>query len=145
MKYAVILKAVLVLVAFSMAACVTEPEQDADLLFLVQKPVEGERVVMDALYQGSVVERDGCLRLGDEPDGHTVVWPPGFSLVRRVGGHEVRNEAGRAIGQVGGFFRLGGGEVPTLWEDGPVDDQTRTAALDRCPGRYWLVGEVVAP
>ena len=141
MKYAVISKFVLVLFAFGVAACVTEAELDAALLFLVQKPVEGERVVMEALYQGTVVEHDGCLRLGDEPDGHTVVWPPGFSLLGRT----ERNEAGRAIGQVGGFFRLGGGEVPTLWENGPVDETIRAAALDRCPGRYWLVGDVVSP
>ena len=147
MKYTVLTKVGFVLVAVGMAACVTEAELEPadDLLFFVQKPVEGERVVMDALYQGSVIERDGCLRLGDEPDSHTVVWPPGFSLVRSAGDQVVLNEAGRSIGSIGGFFRLGGGEVTTLWEDGPVDDATRTAALDRCPGRYWLVGDVVAP
>ena len=142
----VVLPVSVLLLAFVMAACTTDPadpEAPTGLLFLVQKPVEGERVVMEALYQGSVVERNDCLRLGDEPDGHTVVWPPGFSLVDMAGTPVVLDETGREIGQIGDFFRLGGGEVPTLWEDGFVEEPTRAEALRRCPGRYWIVGEVL--
>ena len=98
---------------------------------------------MDALYQGSVVEIDGCFRLGGEPVGHTVVWPPGYALVERTGKYRVVDETGYEIGQIEESFRFGGGEVPTLWAEGPVDEAIRLAALRRCPGRYWLVGEVL--
>ena len=146
MRYRFLSKGGLVVLACLMAACSTElltsAFNDDDPLFLVQKPVEGERVVMEALYEGSVVEVDGCLRLGEEPDSHTVVWPPAFTLTTQDGERVVLDEEGRAVGRIGHFFRLGGGEVQTLWKNGPVDEAARTAALDRCPGRYWLVGDV---
>lgn len=149
MKYAILSKGALVVLAGLLAACNTELFTSTfnadDPLFLVQKPVDGERTVMEALYEGSVVEVDGCLRLGDEPDSHTVVWPPAFSLSTKDGAQVVLDDNGRTIGRLGDFFRLGGGEVPMLWENGPVDEAARTAALDQCPGRYWLVGEVLQP
>ena len=138
----ILLPASVLLLAALLAACDSDPEAAPDLLFLVKKPVEGERIVMDALYEGSVVESEGCLRFGDEPERHTVVWPPGFSLTNVDGSYVVLDERGRTVGQIGRFFRFGGGEVETLWEDGPVAETARVEALRRCPGRYWIVGEV---
>ncbi|HMB90806.1 MAG TPA: hypothetical protein VKP65_08160 [Rhodothermales bacterium] len=147
MKYAILSKGALVVLACLLAACntvlLTSTFNDDDPLFLVQKPVDGERMVMEALYEGSVVEVEGCLRLGDEPDSHTVVWPPAFSLSTQDDAQVVLDDEGHAVGRIGDFFRLGGGEVPTLWENGLVDEVARTAALDQCPGRYWLVGDVL--
>ncbi|MDX1430360.1 MAG: hypothetical protein R3282_08735, partial [Rhodothermales bacterium] len=53
----------------------------------------------------------------------------------------VMTDAGKIVGQIGGEFRLGGGEVETLWDGGPVTSPARQVALTTCPGRYWIVGE----
>jgi hypothetical protein len=114
-----------------------------DVLFITQAEPDGDggRVVMEALYEGSVVVRDGCIRLGDLAERHTVVWPPGFRLFA-LGEGMVLDSGGRQVGQLGSRFVLGGGEVPTLWESGPVEESMRLEALATCPGRYWLVGDV---
>jgi hypothetical protein len=54
----------------------------------------------------------------------------------------VRDAAGREIGQVGGSFRLGGGEVQSLHEGIGVSAADRQRAATHCPGRYWVVGDV---
>ncbi|MBW3571326.1 MAG: hypothetical protein KY467_09480 [Gemmatimonadetes bacterium] len=97
------------------------------------------KVVMQALFEGRV-DRDeqGCLRL-DSQDRHTVVWPFGFTLVRRDGGLYVRDAFRRDIGRIGGPFRFGGGEVPTV-EGADLPAGKRELAESRCPGRYWVVG-----
>lgn len=139
----IVSRSALIVLAFLLAACSTElfsTSSADDVLFLVHKPVE-HRSVMEALYQGTVVEIDGCLRFGDEPAGHTVVWPPGFSLNRKAGRLVVRDENGQSVGVIDGSFIFGGGEVPTLWEGGPLTEADRAAALSQCPGRYWIVGE----
>ncbi|MGH7539896.1 MAG: hypothetical protein ACRELC_02750 [Gemmatimonadota bacterium] len=99
-------------------------------------------VVMEALFVGRVI-RDpaGCLRL-ETPDQHTVVWPFGFRLVPADGGLAVRDADGQAVGRIGGDFRLGDGEVPFLHEGLALPEAERRAAETRCPGRYWIVGDV---
>ncbi len=112
---------------------------DSDVLMLVQGAPQNS--VMQALYVGKVDRQGECLRLASPVEGHTVVWPHGFSL----GGparDTILDDGGRTVGRIGDSFRLGGGEVPTLWENGPVSEPVRREALKRCPGRYWLVGEV---
>lgn len=112
-----------------------------DVVFLTQN-VEPE-AVMDALFEGDVVLDDvGCLRL-DAPDRHTVVWPVGFSL--EVDGDDltVRDAEGRTVGSIGGTFRLGGGEVERLHEGIAMAPSDKTKAEERCPGRYWIVGEAL--
>lgn len=106
-----------------------------DVIFLVQR-VE-PTVVMEALFEGRVVpDSAGCLRLAG-PDPATVVWPYGA----RLDGLTVRDAAGRTIGRIGGPFRLGGGEVPALHTGIPLSAAEREAAR-RCPGRFWIVGDV---
>lgn len=111
-----------------------------ETLFFTQTVVPD--AVMDALFQGRV-SRDvaGCLRL-DLDDRHTVIWPKGFSLDRRPGHLVVLDAGGDAVGRIGGHFRLGGGEVPFLHAGIPLSDADRERAEARCPGRYWIVGEV---
>lgn len=111
-----------------------------DVLFLTRSAAP--QAVMDALFEGRV-ERDGsgCLRL-DLSDEHTVIWPTGFELAETAdGGLRVLDADGREVGRVGGRFRLGGGEVATLHEGIPMTEADRRAARERCPGRYWIVGE----
>lgn len=98
---------------------------------------------MQALYKGNVIaDAAGCLRLAGTGEQHTVVWPFGFELRRRKGVATVVDPNGRVIGEIGGAFTLGGGEIPTLHDGIPLSDAQRAQARERCPGRYWIVGDV---
>ena len=110
-----------------------------DLLMLTL--TESPAAHMEALFKGSVVaDARGCLRLRDA-DGATVIWPKDFRLVDRLGAAMVQDEGGRTVGAVGGDFRFGGGEVPM--HDGlALSAEARRAAEERCPGKYWIVGEL---
>lgn len=100
-------------------------------------------VQMEALYKGNVVaDAAGCLRLAGTGDHHTVVWPFGFELRAHNGGANVVDTRGRVVGEIGGSFTFGGGEVPTLHDGIALSDEHRALARERCPGRYWIVGEV---
>lgn len=135
-------------VALALAACgqaegtgPTFSRNEPPALFFVQGAPPA--VVMDALFQGRVT-RDavGCLRLDHLGDRHTVVWPHGFTIEERDDGLFVKDAAGRDVGRIGGSFRFGGGEIPALHEGLKLSDESRQLAESRCPGRYWIVGEV---
>ncbi|HEU4558727.1 MAG TPA: hypothetical protein VFS20_12795 [Longimicrobium sp.] len=134
------------LVALTLAACEaknrspTLSQTDLPAVFIVQGAPA--TAVMDALFQGRVtLDAQGCLRLENTGDQHTVVWPHGFTLEERGGALFVKDAAGREVGRVGGSFRFGGGETPVLHQ-GVVSEESRKLAESRCPGRYWIVGEV---
>lgn len=98
---------------------------------------------MEALSETPVlVDAQGCLRLGS-PDGHTVVWPLGWTF--DAAGDEIRilDDDGALVGQVGEEFRMGGGEVTSLPDHMGFTDADRELAEAHCPGRYWIVGEMV--
>jgi len=61
---------------------------------------------MDALYEGVLVDADGCVTTEDDA---TVVWPPGYGLEIRDG-RLVIVGGGRVVG-MGEPVALGGGEV----------------------------------
>ncbi|MGH7466060.1 MAG: hypothetical protein ACREK1_12840, partial [Longimicrobiales bacterium] len=108
-------------------------QERTGVIFVAQNVVPG--AVMEALFEGRVVaDSAGCLRL-DSPDPATVVWPKGFTISESGGALRVRNDVGREIGQIGGSFRLGGGEVQSLQEGVSAADRQR--AQTNCPGRYW--------
>jgi hypothetical protein len=115
-------------------------QEDTGVIFLAQNVVPD--AVMEALFQGRVVEdAAGCLRL-DSPDPATVIWPKGFTVAVIGETMIVHSAAGREIGRIGGSFRLGGGEVPSLGEHTGISDADRHRAETHCPGRYWIVGDV---
>ncbi len=119
----------------------TFTRNDGPAVFIVQGAPA--RAVMDALFQGRVtLDAQGCLRLDDVGgDRHTVVWPHGFTIEERGSALFVKDAAGNDVGRVGGSFRFGGGETLVLHE-GVVSEESRLLAESRCPGRYWIVGEV---
>ena len=114
-------------------------QEQTGIVFVRQN--ETPTAVMEALFEGRVIaDAAGCLRF-DSPDPATVVWPKGFTMVRSGNEMLVRGPAGRAIGRVGGTFRLGGGEVSSL-EGAAMSAADQQRAATHCPGRYWIVGDV---
>mgnify|MGYP001053328658 CR=1 FL=1 len=112
--------------------------------YFIRQP-EKPGAVMEALFLGQVVKDEaGCLRLQSPADA-TVVWPYRSSLGARDDGLWVVDAAGKEIGRIGGAFRFGGGEVPFLHEGLGFHEPERSAIHARCPGRYWIVGEVLTP
>ncbi|HUF70293.1 MAG TPA: hypothetical protein VMM79_16720 [Longimicrobiales bacterium] len=53
----------------------------------------------------------------------------------------VLDAAGQEVGTIPGQFRLGGGEVSVL-HDGVGTTAQRQRAITRCPGRFWIAGDV---
>jgi hypothetical protein len=140
-------RASIAFVAVLLAACSTGENDDpfdpllfqarTGVIFVAQNVVPV--AVMEALFEGRVIaDAAGCLRF-DSPDPATIVWPKGFTISESAGTMIVRNDAGRQIGQIGGSFRLGGGEL-SLVQD--VSDADRQRLESSCPGRYWIVGDV---
>lgn len=116
---------------------------ESDVVFLVQEVAPN--AIMDALYVGEVsVDDAGCLRLA-APDYHTVVWPLGFTLEESGDALRVLDGAGAEAGRIGGTFRLGGGEVVVLHEGVGLSAAARANATALCPGRFWIVGDVLVP
>lgn len=113
-----------------------------ETLFLVQS--EPATAVMEAFFQGRVVrDAAGCLRLeASGSDGATVVWPHGFTLDTAGDELRVRDDGAREVGRIGGEFRFGGGFVQTLHEGIPIAGSPRAEAAARCPGSFWIVGEL---
>jgi hypothetical protein len=111
-------------------------------MFATQAPTPGPREVMEALYEGPVVDAQGCLRLVSD-SAHTVVWPPEFTLRTRSGRYQVVDEGGAVAGTIGGMFRFGGGEIPRGALPELADANVGRELLARCPGRYWIVGEML--
>jgi len=98
-----------------------------------------QTMAMDALYHG-VVSRDanGCLRA----EGHeqrTVIWPEGWKLEARGEALFVKDATGSDVGRIGGQFRLGGGEIPSV-ESASLSASDAQRLQTRCPGSYWLAG-----
>lgn len=111
-------------------------------LFFAQ--TEQLRTAMEALYRGPVERADdGCLRI-QLSEGPTVVWPKGFGLEEGPGGElRVVDAAGEPVAALGDRFRLVGGIVTTLDEGMGLSEAGIQRALESCPGRYWIVGEVL--
>ena len=118
----------------------SEPE---NIYFPQLKPVNGERVFMEALLIGELVVVNGCIRMNSR-EGSTsylVVWPPDFTLGIENDSIYIRNGASEVVARVGEEIYMSGGEVPakTAW----LSQQLQQKLPDACPGPYWVVGEQV--
>jgi hypothetical protein len=131
-----------VMAVLALAGCRADVQApaDGDIVFLTQSVVPN--AVMDALFNGSVlIDGNGCIR-GESPDNLTIIWPNGFTLDRHGDAARIRDTTGRDVGGIPGPFRLGGGIAQTLHEGIALTDADRKRALERCPGQYWIAGDV---
>jgi hypothetical protein len=93
---------------------------------------DGEREVMQALFEGRLVLANGCLRLDTGHEDPLVVWPPGFTYADDT----VLDAAGEVVARPGQTLRMGGGEVSAI---GDVD--WNGPGPEVCDGPYFVVGE----
>jgi hypothetical protein len=108
-----------------------------------QGPVEGPRVVMEALLIGRLVLADGCLRIESvHGDGSQLpIWPPEFDLAAQGDEIQVLDGEGRVVARVGEEVYMGGGGGSATALAGCVREQLP----DACSGPYWIVGDGVRP
>jgi hypothetical protein len=108
-----------------------------------QGPIEGPRVVMEALLIGRLVLVDGCLRIesfyGDE--SLLPIWPPEFGLAAEGDGIQVLDGEGRVVALVGEEVYMGGGGGSATG----MADCVREQLPATCGGPYWIVGDGVRP
>ena len=101
---------------------------------LVSRPTESS---MDAILEGAVSVKDGCLGVGD----NVVIWPPGTTLARRD--PLVIHVPGLGQLQVGNHARLGGGYIQEMPES-PVNLEDShlglTVPSDCAKDSIWLAG-----
>jgi hypothetical protein len=89
------------------------------------------------------VDQAGCLRLTSTLEQATLIWPTGFSWVQIGAEIWIRDERGRETARIGSRLRLAGGFVATLDERLALTSTARRLASSSCPGKYWLVTEVL--
>jgi hypothetical protein len=132
-----------------------QPASSEPELFFATKP-EQDVLSMDALYQGPLVVRNGCVLIGSSGTYTVPIWPKGFTAARdRSGRLEVRDPQGAVMAVEGETFEMGGGYVAEFRPRGKVqarNDQLRRveeslgyAIPERCLRRdvygVWSVGE----
>ncbi len=83
----------------------------------------------DALYEGTLVEADGCIRTENR---FTVAWPPGYRLDVKDGQLVVWG-GGRTV-RMGEPVRMGGG----YYESEALPDLLSAAADTGCPMPFFL-------
>ena len=112
---------------------------DAPVLFLTQATAGGP--VMEALYTGRVaIDGRGCLVLDDSEGREAIIWPFGFQIRSDKQSLTIHDADGAEVLGVGELTRFGGGFVSDL-PAGLLRPDMRRAAVERCPGGYWVVGE----
>ena len=106
-----------------------------------QGPVEGPRVVMQALLIGRLVLVDGCLRIESVHGEESLlpIWPPEFGLAAEGDGIQVLDGEGRVVARVGEEVYMGGGGGSAEGLAECVREQLPAA----CGGPYWIVGDGV--
>lgn len=103
---------------------------------------------MPSMADGGVLSVDerGCLRLlqpAVDPDP-LPVWPPGYSLdAAGDGPARILDGEGRVVARVGDEIGVGGGPTSSLEEVADADERRLREIRERCPGAYFIVGEVV--
>lgn len=126
----------------------TTLSEDPDLFFptQLQGVRDGEpRAVMQALARGRLTLDDDCLRISSGSyDGNLLIWPPDYSFRATGGNVRILDEENRVVAKTGDRIEVGGGEVPgrSLRNIAYVGKSLGQKILRRCPGPYWLVGEV---
>lgn len=117
----------------------TSPTGDPQpITFPVQDPTNN---VMQALLEGTLIERERCLYISGEETYTSVlpIWPHGFSYERAGGNVSVLNADGKSVARTDSFVSMGGGMFGE--KDAPLPSELRPR-VGSCDGPYWIVGEI---
>jgi hypothetical protein len=144
-------------IALLLVACGGSPGAgtDPNLFF----PTEGDpgEVSMDALFQGPLVVRDGCVLAGESGTLTLPIWREGFTASRDGEGNVVVEDPdGDPVAVEGEVFEMGGGYIAEFEPRNKVDpmdaqlqqveDTTGITIPQRCLGPdvygVWWVGDV---
>lgn len=123
----------------SLRVATTIPVTPAPVVaFPQQAPTPGPRTMLAALVDGTLVLVDGCLRVRRaNGTSDLVIWPPEVALRTDGGAIQIVDAGGRVAARVGAPIAMGGGQLSTVPSHG-----LREAPPARCPGPYWLTGEI---
>lgn len=145
-------------VSLLLASCNEAPVRDGSDLFFPTKPEEAG-ASMEALYQGPLVVRDGCVLIGRPGDYSVPIWWEGSTAERDGSGRlVVRDGEGAVVATEGESFEMGGGYVAEFQPQDKVEgreEQLRRveewlgySIPERCLGSdvygVWSVGETSA-
>jgi hypothetical protein len=104
-----------------LASCGTVDTADGSGLFFPTDPEE-QTFVMQALYEGPLTVREGCVLIGRPGDFSIAVWPKGFTTQRddseRI---VVLDERGKVVAIEGQVFDMSGGLVAEFRPEGKVE------------------------
>lgn len=95
--------------------------------------------MMQALIEGELTIRDGCLIVGND----LAIWPPGWTLGMGADRLEVRDADGARVGALGDSVRFGGGQ---LSDPKHAADVIGREPPPECRGlTAWVVGSAARP
>jgi hypothetical protein len=142
-------------VGLLLAACSDAPASTESDLFFPTNPEQGGDS-MDALYQGPLVVRDGCVLIGRPGEYAVPIWWKDFTAERNGSGQlVVRDGEGAVVAIEAENFEMGGGYVAEFRPEDkvePREDQLRRveewlgySIPERCLGPdvygVWSVGQ----
>jgi len=124
------------LAALVLVACGDKPATSVPGLFFPTGKDEQGGAMMDALYRGPLVVRDGCVLIGHAEGYALPVWWKGFTAERNDEGKlAVRDGDGAVIAIEGETFEMGGGYTA---EFGPAGIKTEPRAEQIQRLEEWL-------
>ena len=99
--------------------------------------------VLAAAIGGSLIEEDGCLRIGDSSGSDAIVWQRDVLEVERQGNtfQIIESDKQPVTWRLGDEISGGGGQIGAQI----ADEHAGAGFSERCPGPYWLLGIVGVP
>ncbi len=114
-------------------------------LFLTRSEIS--ETYFDSAIRGRLVIIDGCIcirpisnGLGFFGKGEMIIWPHGYSVIRRGLVTSVLDERGHIVARVGSWIILGGGETTKEWAEKLV----KQPIPERYNGLFWLAAPTKA-
>lgn len=128
---------------------ILETPDDEEIIFPRRNLPPSNFVAGDALalLRGTLSIDETCIAIIEEDSGTALIpiWPPNFSAKLRDSNNiDVIDSNGSFVARVGDKLVVGGGEASSLEGFDPVFSLPAQEIVHRrCPGDYWIVGEVV--
>ena len=107
--------------------------------FPQQQPTPCNQAMMAALLQGTLILRDGCLRVIGTGSDYLILWPAEAVVLADGATFRLGAGDGRTVARVGEPIVLGGGELASRRDLGTQERaRLRATPPAGCPGPFWL-------